>query len=48
MWKWEVENDVKGVVVIVYNILEYMGRYVYVIMMLRRNGYYVIMGDLFG
>lgn len=35
MWKWEIENDVKGVVVIVYNILEYIGRYVYVIMMLR-------------
>ena len=46
MWKWETENDAKGVVVIAHNILEHTGRYAYVIMMLRRNGYHVIMGDL--
>ncbi|MCD9066500.1 alpha/beta hydrolase [Staphylococcus pasteuri] len=48
MWKWETENDAKGVVVIVHNILEHTGRYAYVITMLRRNGYHVIMGDLPG
>ncbi len=46
MWKWEAENDAKGVVVIAHNILEHTGRYAYVITMLRRNGYHVIMGDL--
>ena len=46
MWKWETENDAKGVVVIAHNILEHTGRYAYVITMLRRNGYHVIMGDL--
>ena len=45
MWKWETENDAKGVVVIAHNILEHTGRYAYVITMLRRNGYHVIMGD---
>ncbi|OHS37836.1 lysophospholipase [Staphylococcus sp. HMSC62B09] len=48
MWKWETEYDAKGVVVIVHNILEHTGRYAYVITMLRRNGYHVIMGDLPG
>ncbi|WP_145424716.1 alpha/beta fold hydrolase [Staphylococcus haemolyticus] len=48
MWKWETEHDTKGVVVIVHNILEHTGRYAYVITMLRRNGYHVIMGDLPG
>ncbi len=44
MWKWEAENDAKkGVVVIAHNILEHTGRYAYVITMLRRNGYHVIM-----
>ena len=44
----ETENDAKGVVVIAHNILEHTGRYAYVITMLRRNGYHVIMGDLPG
>ncbi len=35
MWKWEAENDAKGVVVIAHNILEHTGRYAYVITMLR-------------
>lgn len=48
MWKWETEHDAKGVVIIVHNILEHTGRYAYVITMLRRNGYHVIMGDLPG
>lgn len=48
MWKWETEHDAKGVVVIVHNVLEHTGRYAYVITMLRRNGYHVIMGDLPG
>ncbi|MGZ2417904.1 lysophospholipase [Staphylococcus caledonicus] len=48
MWKWETEHDAKGVVVILHNILEHTGRYAYVITMLRRNGYHVIMGDLPG
>ena len=48
MWKWETEHDAKGVVVIVHNILEHTGRYAYVITMLGRNGYHVIMGDLPG
>lgn len=48
MWKWEAENDAKGVVVIAHNILEHTGRYAYVITMLRRNGYHIIMGDLPG
>ena len=48
MWKWETENDAKGVVVIAHDILEHTGRYAYVITMLRRNGYHVIMGDLPG
>ena len=48
MWKWETENDAKGIVVIAHNILEHTGRYAYVITMLRRNGYHVIMGDLPG
>lgn len=48
MWKWETEHDAKGVVVIVHNIIEHTGRYAYVITMLRRNGYHVIMGDLPG
>ena len=48
MWKWETENDAKGVVVIAHNILEHTGRYAYVITILRRNGYHVIMGDLPG
>lgn len=48
MWKWETEHGAKGVVVIVHNILEHTGRYAYVITMLRRNGYHVIMGDLPG
>ena len=34
MWKWETENDAKGVVVIAHNILEHTGRYAYVITML--------------
>ena len=42
------KNDAKGVVVIAHNILEHTGRYAYVITMLRRNGYHVIMGDLPG
>ena len=33
MWKWETENDAKGVVVIAHNILEHTGRYAYVITM---------------
>ncbi|MGW9857020.1 lysophospholipase [Staphylococcus hominis] len=48
MWKWETEHDAKGVIVIVHNMLEHTGRYAYVITMLRRNGYHVIMGDLPG
>ncbi|MBN6755273.1 MULTISPECIES: alpha/beta fold hydrolase [Staphylococcus] len=48
MWKWETENEAKGVVVIAHNMLEHTGRYAYVITMLRRNGYHVIMGDLPG
>ncbi|MDU4449097.1 MAG: alpha/beta hydrolase [Staphylococcus lugdunensis] len=48
MWKWETENNAKAVVVIVHNMLEHTGRYAYVITMLRRNGYHVIMGDLPG
>ena len=46
MWKWETENEAKGVIVIAHNMLEHTGRYAYVITMLRRNGYHVIMGDL--
>lgn len=46
MWKWETEHDAKGVIIIVHNMLEHTGRYAYVITMLRRNGYHVIMGDL--
>src|SRR5699024_9295911 len=48
MWKWETENEAKGVIVIAHNMLEHTGRYAYVITMLRRNGYHVIMGDLHG
>lgn len=48
MWKWEAENEAKGVIVIVHNMLEHTGRYAYLITMLRRNGYHVIMGDLPG
>lgn len=48
MWKWETENEAKGVVVIAHNMLEHTGRYAYLITMLRRNGYHVIMGDLPG
>jgi lysophospholipase len=48
MWKWETENEAKGVIVIVHNMLEHTGRYAYLITMLRRNGYHVIMGDLPG
>ncbi|WP_251519736.1 MULTISPECIES: alpha/beta fold hydrolase [Staphylococcus] len=48
MWKWETEKEAKGVVVIAHNMLEHTGRYAYVITMLRRNGYHVIMGDLPG
>ena len=48
MWKWETENEAKGVIVIAHNMLEHTGRYAYVITMLRRNGYHVIMGDLPG
>ncbi|MEB6323060.1 alpha/beta hydrolase [Staphylococcus xylosus] len=48
MWKWETENEAKGIVVIAHNMLEHTGRYAYVITMLRRNGYHVIMGDLPG
>ncbi|UXU55871.1 alpha/beta hydrolase [Staphylococcus agnetis] len=48
MWKWETENEAKGVVVIIHNMLEHTGRYAYVITHLRRNGYHVIMGDLPG
>ncbi|PTI79440.1 alpha/beta hydrolase [Staphylococcus succinus] len=48
MWRWETENEAKGVVVIAHNMLEHTGRYAYVITMLRRNGYHVIMGDLPG
>ena len=46
MWKWKQKMTQKGVVVIAHNILEHTGRYAYVITMLRRNGYHVIMGDL--
>ena len=42
------ENDAKGVVVVLIIFLEHTGRYAYVITMLRRNGYHVIMGDLPG
>ena len=45
MWKWETENDAKGVVVIAHNILEHTGRYD---VKKKRNGYHVIMGDLPG
>ncbi|MCD8833676.1 alpha/beta fold hydrolase [Staphylococcus arlettae] len=48
MWKWETENEAKGVIVIAHNMLEHTGRYAYLITMLRRNGYHVIMGDLPG
>ncbi|MCU5746846.1 alpha/beta hydrolase [Staphylococcus sp. SQ8-PEA] len=48
MWKWETEGEAKGVIVIVHNMLEHTGRYAYVITMLRRQGYHVIMGDLPG
>lgn len=48
MWKWETENEAKGVIVIIHNMLEHTGRYAYVITHLRRNGYHVIMGDLPG
>ena len=44
----ETEHDAKGVIIIVHNMLEHTGRYAYVITMLRRNGYHVIMGDLPG
>lgn len=48
MWKWETESQAKGIIVIAHNLLEHTGRYAYVITMLRRNGYHVIMGDLPG
>ena len=48
MWKWETESEAKGVIVIAHNILEHTGRYAYLITMLRRQGYHVIMGDLPG
>lgn len=48
MWKWETESEAKGVIVIAHNMLEHTGRYAYVITMLRRHEYHVIMGDLPG
>ena len=48
MWKWETESEAKGVIVIAHNMLEHTGRYAYLITMLRRQGYHVIMGDLPG
>lgn len=48
MWKWETENEPKGVVVIVHDLLEHHEYYDELIVTLRRDGYHVIIGDLPG
>src|SRR5699024_12015809 len=48
MWKWETENEPKGVVVIVHDLLEHHEYYDELIVQLRRDGYHVVIGDLPG
>lgn len=48
MWKWETENEPKGVVVIVHDLLEHHEYYDELTVKLRRDGYHVIIGDLPG
>ncbi|MGO1923747.1 MAG: alpha/beta fold hydrolase [Jeotgalicoccus sp.] len=48
MWKWETENEPKGVVVIVHDLLEHHEYYDELTVKLRRDGYHVISGDLPG
>lgn len=48
MWKWETENEPRGVVVIVHDLLEHHEYYSDLTVKLRRDGYHVIIGDLPG
>lgn len=48
MWKWETENEPRGVVVIVHDLLEHHEYYNELTVKLRRDGYHVIIGDLPG
>ncbi|CAD2074321.1 Phospholipase YtpA [Jeotgalicoccus aerolatus] len=48
MWKWETENEAKGVAVIVHDLLEHHEYYDELTVKLRRDGYHVIIGDLPG
>lgn len=48
MWKWETDNEPKGAVVIVHDLLEHHEYYNDLITKLRREGYHVIIGDLPG
>lgn len=48
MWKWETENEAKGAVVIVHDLLEHHEYYDALTVKLRRDGYHVIIGDLPG
>ncbi|MEK4028396.1 MULTISPECIES: alpha/beta hydrolase [Bacillaceae] len=48
MWKWETEQQPKGVIVMIHGAMEHHGRYGWLIEMWRRNGFHVVMGDLPG
>ncbi|WP_338750803.1 alpha/beta hydrolase [Bacillus sp. FJAT-52991] len=48
MWKWETEQQPRGVIVIVQGALEHHSRYGWLIEMWRKAGFHVVMGDLPG
>ncbi|WP_100331903.1 alpha/beta fold hydrolase [Bacillus xiapuensis] len=48
MWKWETEQQPKGVIVIIHGAMEHHGRYGWLIEMWREAGFHVVMGDLPG
>lgn len=48
MWKWETENEPKGVVVVIHDMLEHHEYYNGLISQLRSSSYHVVTGDLPG
>ena len=48
MWKWETDQQPKGVMVVIHDMMEHHEYYTDLISRLRRSGYHCITGDLPG
>lgn len=48
MWKWETDQQPKGVMVVIHDMMEHHEYYADLISRLRRSGYHCITGDLPG